>query len=272
MSLGICILSYNHPEITARAVRSVLAHGISPILIHNGSEASHLTSLRTQFPSIEHLVIAQNCGYSGGVNFALTKCFQKFEWILFLSNDCELLALPKLPSQPSVVAPLIYRRKVGFVDSIGGGFDPRSASLRHFRTRLDFESASKNGWNPYLPGSAFLIHKDVFKIVGEMDLSLGTYWEDVDWSMRAAAKNFEIQIDENFKVLHRIGKTCHKNPLYSIYYFQRNRKKISWKYCPVSHKPVLATRLVTDWIRLGSKLLKTRRSKDLHHLRRAILE
>ena len=270
MSLGICVLSYNHPEITARAVSSILSKEQVPILIHNGSEESHVQRLKEQFPAVQHLILEENVGYSGGVNFALQKCFEKFPWVMFLSNDCELLNIPQIPREPAIVAPMIYRRKVGFVDSFGGGFNPRFGKLRHFRNQLEFNSAEKNGWIPYLPGSAFLLHRDVFARVGPMDSSLGTYWEDVDWSVRAKQLGFEIQTDENFKILHRVGKTCHKNALYSIYYFQRNRKKISWKYCPAPYKPVLFGKLTFDWLRLGSRLIKNNRSAHLRHLSRAI--
>lgn len=273
MNIGICILSYNHPEVTAKSVRSVLARGITqPILIHNGSHSKCISQLKLEFPNIQHEIIEENIGYSGGANRALDLAFLKFEWALFLSNDCELIQMPALPLTPAIVAPVIYKRKIGIIDSIGGGFKPSKGRIVHFRSLEDFRSAKQNGWIPYLPGSSFLLHREIFKKIGGMDTSLGTYWDDVDWSVRAQKSNFQIQSDSNFQVLHRIGKTCHKNSLYSLYYFQRNRKRISWKYCPRHLRAGLVSKLTMDWIRLTAKLVSKKRFSDLKHLRNAIFD
>jgi len=270
--LNICILSYNHPEVTSRAVRSALQHFDRPVLIHNGSLPAHVDQLRQRFPKVQHVVIPQNMGYSGGVNRGLKEVFKISDWTIFLSNDCELISLPRIPARPGIIVPKIFRRHLQTIDSVAGGFLPSQGKLRHFRSVSEFQSATGQGWIPYVPGSAFLIHKNVFEIVGDMDPALGTYWDDVDWSVRAGSLGFSISVDESFQVLHRVGKTCHKNPLYSIYYFQRNRKKISWKYCAPSLKPVLAARLAVDWIRIGSRMIRAKRFKDLSHLKNALLD
>lgn len=123
-----------------------------------------------------------------------------------------------------------------------------------------------------MPGSAFAVHQEVFKKTGGMDESLGTYWDDVDWSMRAKKLGFKLELDRDWRVRHHIGKTCHQNPLYSIYYFQRNRKKIAWKYTPNLLKPVLVANLANSWLLLGFNLVRKGRFRDLKHLHRAVVD
>ncbi len=273
ISMNVCILSYNHPDITARTVQSVIDLGVrNPLLIHNGSTAKNIELLRSRFPQIEHSILEENCGYSGGVNHGLKVALNTHPWTLFLSNDCELIKIGDLPKIPSVIAPTIHRRKLALIDSTGGGFQPSRGKLIHFRSSSDFTAARKNGFIPYLPGSAFLIHREVFESVGGMDTSLGTYWDDVDWSVRALKMGYPVVHDESYRVLHRVGKTCHKNPLYSIYYFQRNRKRVSWKYCPAHLKPILGWSLAREWVRLGTRLALKGRFQDLEHLKNAILD
>ncbi|HEX4924525.1 MAG TPA: hypothetical protein VFV50_10580, partial [Bdellovibrionales bacterium] len=124
----------------------------------------------------------------------------------------------------------------------------------------------------YVPGSGFAVHRAVFARAGGMDTALGTYWDDVDWSVRVQRAGFELRSDPNFVLRHYIGKTCHQNPLYSIYYFQRNRKRVSWKYTTHASRPWLAMRLTRSWARLGFNLLRKGRWRELKYLHRAVVD
>ena len=65
MSLAAVVLSFNHPEITSRCVRSVLRHYSQDQthLIHNGSNPEIVEQLKRAFPNIHHHVIEQNRGW-----------------------------------------------------------------------------------------------------------------------------------------------------------------------------------------------------------------
>ncbi|MGE3973674.1 MAG: glycosyltransferase family 2 protein [Bdellovibrionales bacterium] len=270
--LSVVVLSYNHPLHTARAVRSALQWNLPVLLVHNGSLSKHVELLKKEFQETSqftHLVLPENKGYSGGVNEGLYAATS--EWVIFLTNDCELLSVPKLPLKPMAVIPQVFRRSLNQIDSIGGLFEPTSGKLVHCKTKEDFENPDAK-WSPYIPGSSFLVHREVFEKTKGMDESLGTYWDDVDWSLRIQKMNFPIQLQEQWHVLHYVGKTCQKNPLYSIYYFQRNRKKISWKYTKPSEKPKLCFALAKDWTRLSLNLISKKRYSDLRLIKRALFE
>ena len=51
------------------------------------------------------------------------------------------------------------------------------------------------------------------------DESLGTYWEDVDFSCRARRAGFRLQVQENWRVQHKIRKTCGNDPHYTLLAF-----------------------------------------------------
>ncbi len=267
---AIVILSFNHPLHTARAVRSALNLKWPLFLVHNGSLGQHTKALMDDFPEgplMKHVVLLKNRGYSGGVNEGLKVAFTEHDWAMLLTNDCEAMGPPLIPSTPQVVVPKIFRRSLLQVDSMGGHFEPSRGRLRHCKTSGEFENSKCR----YVPGSSFLVHRKVFESCGGMDESLGTYWEDVDWSLRVQEKNFELSLDESWQVLHHVGKTCQKKSEYSIYYFQRNRKKISWKYTKPFEKPKLCFHLAKDWARLAVQLINKKRYKDLRHLKNALL-
>ena len=228
MKSCIVILSFNHPELTAKTIRSALKFNMPIVLIHNGSEVRHIKRLKDEFCTIDHFQLIKNIGFAGGVNCGLAYTFEKYDWILFLTNDTELMTIGEFPKLPAFIAPLIFFRKVTKIDSKGGVFDPRIGKLMHLK---NYESLTLKKHNYfYVPGTAFIIHKEIFNEVGMFDEALHTYWEDVDFSMRVHQAKKPIYYDGSFSLLHKVGKTCHDNPFYTTYLFKRNRKKVSLKY------------------------------------------
>jgi GT2 family glycosyltransferase len=233
----IVILSFNHPELTTRTLESV--QQVSPsrpvLLVHNGSESRFVTKHREAWPGIEHLILEKNRGYTGGVNAGLKKAFEKADWVLLLTNDCRLIDinLPGPEEEPALKAPQIFARKLDRIDSYGGAFSPVTGKLSHLKSPQDLsqlQNSVDRRTLPYVPGTAFWIHREVFESIGGFDERLGTYWEDVDFSVRAWQRGFALQVDLQTKIIHGIGKTCHKDPYYTTFLYQRNRRLISKKY------------------------------------------
>jgi GT2 family glycosyltransferase len=267
-SFAIVVLSFNHPELTARAVTSARALHDKVFLVHNGSEKKFVTQLENLFPNITHLKINKNLGYSGGANFGLTQAFQEHDWLILLTNDCLMKNLPYFPRCPAFVGPHILIQKSARTDSLGGAFVPHRGHIFHCKSEADFAQAKYK----YIPGSAFLMHRNVFQATGPFDESLGTYWEDVDFSQRALNLKFDLRVDPRWLVTHGRGKTCHKHRHYTLYLYQRNRKRISFKYTSTLYKPILFIILWMMWIKMAIRLSLGSRRNDLKILGRAILD
>lgn len=240
------------------------------LLVHNGSLKPHQDFLMKKFPEITHIVLPINLGYSGGANFGLRAGFQKSPWILFLTNDCQLREFKVPTSNPALIAPLIWARRENNVDSIGGNFNVQKARLSHCRTPEDFQNSKYS----YAPGTALWIHQQVFEKASGFDESLGTYWEDVDFSMRVRLLGFPVLADLNTKVLHAVGKTCHKDPYYSTYLYQRNRKRISIKYSKSLGLYAVLTwgYLLESWIEFAIKCIQRRNWAKLKLLWQATVQ
>ncbi len=231
MNFAVAILTYNHPNISIdciQSVKSVVADS-KIFVIHNGSLPQHIEKVKTQFPELNHLIQLENKGYTGGCNFTFKELFKHYDWIYFLTNDIQLLSLGPLPIKPGLYAPRIWRRKIGVVDSIGGAFIPKEEKLYHLKSENELNSLPE-GQLPYIPGTAFLLHREVYEKVGGMDETLHTYWEDVDFSQRVRLTGFPMDSILNFELIHKVGKTCHKDPFYTNHLFKRNREIVSKRY------------------------------------------
>ncbi|MES3038060.1 MAG: glycosyltransferase [Bdellovibrionota bacterium] len=234
----IAILSYNHPEITSRCVESVLkyAEQSTPIvLIHNGSADQHRNLLQHRFPEIEHVVLQKNIGFSGGADAVLRFGFQQSPWVLFLTNDTHLQTPVDQISRgidnllPGMYAPKIIWPKSGQTDSWGGWLSLLNGELRHEKTGY-FRSDKENCF--YVPGSAFLIHRDAYFATAGFDQSFGTYWEDVDLSLQFQACGLPLGTVDFLELTHLGGKTCRKDSTYTIFYYFRNQRKVLNRWLP----------------------------------------
>lgn len=219
-TFAVSILSYNHPEITAKCLRSVLAlHPPENIfLTHNGSLAAHQEQLINEFPQINHHLVKNNNGYSAGANETLKNVFEKFENVLFLTNDTELINLPTQPPHGFCSVQLL-KRNTAEIDSIMGALNPKNGSLKHLKNLNDI----KQNEISYIPGTAFWLDKKTYSILGSFDERFHTYWEDVDLSLRAHKLGIKLQYSSETVCRHKIGKTCHKHRFYTYELFQRNR-------------------------------------------------
>lgn len=287
MNLAYAILSFNHPDITSRCVRSVLrfAETANVILVHNGSRPENVDTLKRQWPDLRHVVLDNNRGFCGGANAALHAAFQVAPWCFFITNDCELVKVPVsdlngiLSEQnwpalhsPAFIAPRIHFRRYGRVDSLGGQVFTSIGHLRHLKTAEEFNSIPAG--ERYVPGTAFLLHKAIFEKVGPFDESLNTYWEDVEYSLRVSAMNLPIHFTTDIELVHAVGKTCHKNTFYTSYLYHRNRarvcrKQTQWSQAYGLARAQLEFHFLFDYFKYSYKFATRRRWEDIKYLTRA---
>lgn len=243
MNWCYAILSYNHNEHTRNCIRSILS--ISPnatiYIIHNGTESKQRQIIENEFGSIKTIIpiiIENNQGYSGGLNLGLGQIFEKENFVFVLTNDTELVQVPTTDVRPSVIVPLILNKRNKKIDSLGGYFIPSKGHLYHNKN-LTAELNDSTDHLSYVPGSAFLIDKESFLKTNGFWTQLGTYWEDVEWSQRLKHLNCPLNLNSDFKLFHKIGKTCHKDTFYTTYLYQRNRLVVSWSYVRGFNKIIL---------------------------------
>lgn len=251
------VLSYNHPNLTERSVRS-LESELPVVLLHNGSDPKNVAHLNTHLTSIIHLSLPSNRGFAGGASYLLDQAFQKANWVLFLSNDCELQSKDvQPPDAPGIYAVQILRRNSGKMESLGGLYFPKEGRLRHCRNRTEFEE-SKEALK-YIPGAAFWMDRSSWQRLKGFNKNLHTYWEDVEISIRAQQLKIQIGIHPQTVVRHGIGKTCHKDAYYTAYLYQRNRCWMSRRNTQGSKRIQFLVQFFVDQIKT---LFQAARVKD----------
>jgi GT2 family glycosyltransferase len=269
----VVVLYFNKPNLTANCIQSIIDAGYdqnSVLAFDNGSLIDNFNFIKQKFPYIKHNRQGINKGYSGGFNGAIKSAINEgFTNFLFCSNDTviysetlEACLMANKKYNAAFIAPkIVYSRIPDKIDSIGGFFNLNCAALTHYKNSdlPDF----LNPQTDYIPGTAFWLTKEVFEKLEGMDESFHTYWEDVDFTFRAHKNGIKTIRCYNAMFSHGVGKTCHKKPIYTTYYFQRNRIRFCKKYCTGKDLIGIKQIIKNDLSRFE---LKWKKSNDLARL------
>ena len=114
------------------------------------------------------------------------------------------------------------------IDSIGGFFDDEAFSLgHHIKLELPVLLDPKRD---YIPGTAVWVRRDCFDALEGTDESFHMFWEDVDLCFRAHRAGIPLARCYEAQILHGAGQTTRKKPLYTTFYFHRNRIRFCARY------------------------------------------
>ncbi len=276
----IVILCYNKVKLSCRCIQATLDAGypLSQLsVIDNGSDEILNETLRKTFPDIEILCIDKNKGFAGGFTQGLKQHFEKHtcDSALFLTNDtqihpgcleaCEETARI---TGAGIVAPcLMFRKEKDRIDSIGARFDRLTGNLHHLTEPSLAPILSED---EYIPGTALWLTRRSFDALGGTDESYVMYWEDVDFSFRAHHLGIIQARCYGAKIQHGIGQTCHKKPIYTTFYFQRNRIRFCKKWLTEAQWENVRPRIESDLNSLEHRAKKkndTNRLQYLHDIR-----
>ncbi len=283
---AVVVLYYNKIRLTEACVRSLLEAGYPAEHIYcfdNGSQPKVLGQVKALFPGCNHHRCEVNNGYSGGFNRSLQWVFDLGRTsALFCTNDTrvypgalEACAETAQKTGGGLVAPcIIYQssqdKETHAIDSSGGWFDAETCCLNHYQ-----ETGLPELLDPtrdYIPGTALWIHRDFFRECGGTDESFHMYWEDVDLCFRAHQKGLPLARSYGAKIAHGVGQTCRKKPLYTTFYFQRNRIRFCRRYLPRDQWPRARRLLREEFLHQGETWRQREDKKRLGYLEQLLLE
>lgn len=263
---AVVLLWYGKPKLAARALSSLaIQKGIDPNSVYcfdNGSQSAHGIEIRAGYPQFNHRSEETNTGFSGGFNKALRWAFEAgYDSALFLTSDTELIgdALDLCidsakKHQADLVAPRIhFRRPPHPLDAWGGRFDPHQCRLSHYRETPQPEKLMPP-WD-YIPGTALWLTSASFHRLNGVNEAYFMYWEDVDFCLRAHKAGLKMARSPAV-IHHGGGETCAKKPLYTTFYYLRNRIRFCRLHLEGPERDSARTRLALELETLFEKWRK----------------
>ena len=210
-SIFVVVLNFNGKDTLIPCLSSIY-HSDYPsfevVVVDNNSNDGSFENAKTQFSRSHFIRNSKNIGFSCGNNVGIRFALEKFaDYILVLNNDAllEKDTLSKLQSSaesnaiPAVINPLILNGDGRSVWFSGGKINWPKMKTLHL-TQRPKSSTTYN--TEYCTGCAMFISKEIFKKIGLFDERYFLYYEDADFSVRAARAGFELKICPTAKVKH----------------------------------------------------------------------
>ena len=124
----------------------------------------------------------------------------------------------------------------------------------------------------YIPGTALWLTRDAFFKLGGTNQSYVMYWEDVDFCYRAHQQGFQLARCYEAKIQHGVGQTCHKKPIYTTFYYQRNRIRFCKQWLTPTEWEKVEPIILHDLKLLESRAKKKNDQRRLDYLQKIRLE
>ncbi len=218
MSNKISIITINHNTSSETidfltAIREQSDRSFDVILIDNASDKLGLDSLntwldKTYIPGLNVIKNSENLGFSGGCNIGMRKALENgSEWVILLNNDT-------IPGNDFIVdLGAILRDGEGLVaipldEGTRTAYCGQISWLRPTLKHLYVMPTKTAGC--YAIGGGMAIHKSMIEKIGYLDENYFLYFEDADYSVRAARAKLPFVIASDIKVRHKVSASTKK--------------------------------------------------------------
>jgi GT2 family glycosyltransferase len=219
------VVHYGDPELTNRAVSSLMAGSVAPGLIVVVDNSP--TPFPDPPPGAVPLVVVRpgrNTGFAGGVTIGLEAAPRvTWDYAWMLNNDAvaatdalsELLAAMTRADGRALISSLIRDEATGDVWFEQTHFLPWRMESRGRRLAsplgADLTETRRPSWRsmPYISGCSLLVPSAALTAIGGFDRSFFMYSEDVDLSTRSLRAGFSLVVAPRSVVVHRTSSGTH---------------------------------------------------------------
>ena len=270
MSVAVVILNYNGRKFLADFLPIVLENtqDATIYVADNGSTDDSLALLASDFPNISVLSWAENLGYAGGYNFALSQI--KADYFVLMNSDiaprkgwlAPLVSYFEANPHTAAAQPYLvdYNQPDYFeyAGAAGGFWDKYGYPFcrgRIFDTLEKNEGQFATSLVNWATGACLMVRSDVFQKVGGLDDYLFAHMEEIDLCWRMQRAGYNIAAVAESEVLHVGGGTLNKENPFKTYLNFRNNLILLYKNVDPSQRfKTIFIRMILDGI-AGIKFL-----------------
>ena len=261
-SVLAAFVNYDGAPMTLAAVTSLMqqlgAVDVRIVVVDNGSTPADVEALTAGLPGGVSLVrLETNRGYGAACNAAARIAAESgIPYVWWLNNDltietgasdallAHMEAAPAIAAAGAVTVDEETGRRV-----LGAGMDLTlwRGRVRHRHTGIDVEQLPSQ---PYpvdvIPGSCLLVRVSALRVIGGFDEGYFMYSEDVDWSVRARAAGFGLDIVPRARARH--GGARSSKPQDRLRYMMRNRIRMVRARAGLAVQPAFMAYFVLGWL------------------------
>lgn len=227
--IGVVTVNYRSLKYTlqfAKAIEKSLDNFFLVIVNNSPEDKDKLKRLESR--NVRVIDSKGNIGYSGGLNLGMKHILgeTKIEWLLIGNNDVIIddtfvEKLAELTDQNVIYSPVIMNVNDDIVQNTGGNIGIIYGGTINVN-RGKHISEIKRIQPDFLSGCFLYFHKTVIEKVGFFDEEYESYFEDVDFSMRARKKGVELKVVWDWILRHFHSMSTKHNSGEKDYLIARN--------------------------------------------------
>lgn len=198
------------------------------VVVNNSPEENGLFGSWEKSKKIHVVNTGKNLGYSGGLNAGMKYALEKLEadYLLLTNNDVEVSKnlirdFLSVADDETIYAPLILKRNTGVVQNTGGKLSIVVGGTINLNKDRNISKIKKIDPD-FLSGCMLFLHKNVVERIGYFDERFGSYYEDVDYCIRAKDQGISLKILWDLKIRHFHSMSTRGKCGYKIYLITRN--------------------------------------------------
>lgn len=231
----VVLLSWNRKRAVLKAIERVKRLTdvrFEIVVIDNASNDGSADEVAAAHPGIRVIREPVNKGFAGGVNRGLAEAVAMkaaFAWLLNDDTDfqpdtlLQLLRFARAHPQYGLISPkLVDLSDVSTEQFSNGVIDWVGSRMHHNLEPTMFTRLTNTGATAIVPGTALLCEIRAFQTIGPFDSRFFAYWEDTDYSVRAARAGFQCTVVPSIVVGHAATAARQIRPPHYAYYMVRN--------------------------------------------------
>lgn len=206
----VVVLNYNGRDVLDQCLSGLFRQdypNFSVILVDNASTDGSLEAAKKKFSRGVFIKNETNLGFSAGNNVGIRFSLERgAQYVFLLNNDTEIpesfltdmVTNMESRSALGIASPIVLAGKAEEVWFSGGKIDWWRMKTIHFRDFFEEKFRSSE----FISGCAMVVKREVFLKAGLLDEEFFLYWEDADFSFRAARAGFERGVFSDVKIRH----------------------------------------------------------------------
>lgn len=203
------------------------------LVLDNRSTDGSVAAIRSQFPAVQIMELADNRGYAGNNNVGIAAALaQGADWVFVLNEDTVLApdCLTRLveagEADPAigVVGPMVYHfHHPAVIQTAGGMLGAQWDSIHLGRDEAETGQFREPHAVEWISGCGILVRADAIRQAGMIDERYFYFWEETEWCIRIGRAGWRIVHVPQAHMWHK-GVTLDHQPKPSVtYYATRNR-------------------------------------------------
>ncbi len=254
MKVAVVIPNWNGEDLLAESLRSIekQSYPCQIIVVDNGSTDSSVKIIKEKFSKVHLIELAENTGFTGGVNAGLSYAVsEKFDATALFNNDAEaepdwlenLVQEMEQSPKTGIVTGKLMRHDRKHIDSTGDFYTIWGIPMPRGRNQVDTGQYNQPESVFGASGGASLYRTKMLQSIGLFDERFFAYIEDVDISFRARLAGWDVRYTPNAVAYHHVSATTSKMVSsfaryhwiknYLMTYTKNMPARLYWKYFPL---------------------------------------